>query len=249
MTRDEKLELARALTRRLLAEHGEQAIVAVGVHGALARGDDGDLQLAVVTADASVAVAERALRHRGVVVDVAAIPAAAYLDEAAVIGPAWPLAGDQYVHHLPLHDPTGFFHKLAHVHTTTVQETPAETFAAAAGYDLVQAISWVAKARTAQARGDPADAAAAVMQAALFAALALGLATRTSYLDPADALRSAAGLDAAPTGFREPYRTATAPGSDPATAVDAISAAVDALVAMARRDGIAVEADDLEAFL
>jgi predicted nucleotidyltransferase len=48
---DERLRLAADLTERLLGRHGA-GIVAVGVHGSVARGDDGeesDLDLAVVT--------------------------------------------------------------------------------------------------------------------------------------------------------------------------------------------------------
>src|SRR5919112_1805005 len=96
---DERLRLAADLTERLLDRH-KAGIVAVGVHGSVARGDDGeesDLDLAVVTAGLEAEVPDRYLRHRGTVVDVSAIGADAYLEEATQIGPAWPLAADQYL--------------------------------------------------------------------------------------------------------------------------------------------------------
>ena len=62
------------------------------------------------------------LRDPGLVVDLAAIGADAYLEEASSIGPAWPLAADQYVNHLAVHDPGGYFHKLKHVHEAAVEE-------------------------------------------------------------------------------------------------------------------------------
>ncbi|HEV8653008.1 MAG TPA: hypothetical protein VG276_27365 [Actinomycetes bacterium] len=252
MTHDEKLELARELSRRLLARHGEDAIVAIGLHGPLARGDDtGDagLDLAVITAGPEVAVPERSLQHRGIVVDLGAIWADAYLEEAGHIGPTWPLAADQYVHHLALHDPGGFFHKLRHVHQTALDGAADEVFAAAAGYDLVQLLSWEARARSAELHGDVPGALLAVKEAAVLCALVVGLATRTSYRDAANAIRSAALAEAAPAGFADPYRRLLSPATDPASAVIALGRAAAALTAFARREGIPFEAEDLDTFL
>jgi len=249
---DAKLELGRELTRRLIARHGEGAIVAVGVHGPVARGDDtdgSDLRLAVITAGPDVEVGDRLLRHRGTVVDLGAIWADAYLEEAGHIGPTWPLAADQYLHHLALHDPTGFFHKLRHVHETAVSSAAEEAFAAAAGYDLVQLISWEGTARTAELHGDVPGALLAVKEAAVLCALVVGLATRTAYRDAAHAVRSVALTEAAPPGFADPYRRLLSPATDPAGAVIALGRAVEALTAFARREGIPFEADDLDVFL
>ena len=44
----------------------------------------------MVTTGPEVQVPDRYLRHRGTVVDVGAIGADAYLEEASYIGPAWP---------------------------------------------------------------------------------------------------------------------------------------------------------------
>ncbi len=252
MTHDEKVELARELTRRLLVRHGEDAIVAVGLHGPVARGDDtGDagLDVAVITAGPQVVVPERSLRHRGTVVDLGAIWADAYLEEAGQVGPAWPLAADQYVHHLALHDPDGFFHKLRHVHQTAVDTAPDEVFAAAAGYDLVQLIAWEARARSAELHGDVPGALLAVKEAAVLCALVIGLATRTSYHDAAHAVRAAALAGAAPPGFAEPYRRLLSPATDPASAVIALGRVVAALTAFAYREGIPFETEDLDVFL
>jgi hypothetical protein len=110
MTHEDRLALGRELTARLLDRHGTDALLAVGLHGSVVHGDERDepdLDLAVVTAGPEVEVADRALRHRGVVVELGVITAEAYLHEAAQIGPTWPLAADQYVNHLPVHDPGG----------------------------------------------------------------------------------------------------------------------------------------------
>src|ERR671931_2091837 len=231
MTQQERLGLARELTGRLLARHGEGALVAVGVHGPAARGEDGDgcdLDLAVVTAGAEVAVPDRLLLYRGTVVDLAPIPADAYLEEAGQVGPAWPLAADQYLHQLALHDPGDFFHKLRHVHEAAVEQAGDEAFLAAAGYDLVQLLSWEARARGAELHSDLPGAMLAVREAALLAALVVGLATRTAYRDAAHALTAAAFATDAPPGFAEPYRRLLSPGTEPPGAVISLGRAADA---------------------
>jgi len=248
---DERLRLAADLTEGLLARHGP-GIVAVGVHGAVARGEDGeeaDLDLAVVTAGPEVEVAERYLRYRDTVVDLSAIGADAYLEEASSIGPAWPLAADQFVNQLAVHDPGGYFHKLRHTHEAAVEEAGAETFAAAAGFDLVQLLSWEARARAAELAGDLLTTAVALKEAAVLAALVVGLHTRTAYRGTAHALAATAATDAAGPGFGPAYRRLLDPTAEPATQVLALGRVRDALLALADRAAIPYRADDLAAFL
>jgi Nucleotidyltransferase domain len=249
---DERVRLAGELTGRLLDRHGPAAIVAVGVHGSVARGDDGeesDLDLAVVTAGPEVAVPDRSLRHRGTVVDLGAIPADAYLEEASQIGPAWPLAADQYVNHLAVHDPGGFFHKLKHVHEAAVEEAGPEVFAAAAGFDLVRLLSWEATARAAELAGDVTTTLVAVKEAAVLAALVVGLHTRTAYRNLGHALHATAATEAAGPGFAEAYRRLLDPTAEPAVQVLALGRARDALLELAAREAIPYEAADLDAFI
>jgi kanamycin nucleotidyltransferase len=248
---DERLRLAADLTERLL-DHHRAAIVAVGVYGSVARGDDGDesdLDLAVVTVGPEAEVPDRYLRHRGVVVGLSAIAADAYLEEAGHIGPAWPLAADQYVNHLAVHDPGGYFHKLQHVHQAAVEEAGAEVFAAAAGIDLVQLLSWDATARAAELAGDLLTTQVAVKEAAVLAALVIGLHTRTAYRNTSHALHATAATGIAGPGFAEAYRRLLDPTAEPAVQVLALGRARDALVALADRAAIPYQAADLDAFL
>jgi len=252
VTHDERVELARELTAVLLRRHGTDAIVAVGVHGSVARGDDGDesdLDLAVITARPEVEVPDRFLRHRGTVVDLGAITADAYLEEAGHIGPAWPLAADQYVNHLALHDPGEFFHKLRHVHEAAVEQSPPEAFRAAAGYDLVQLVSWEGKARDAELAGDLAVASLAIKEAAVLAMLVVGLHTRTAYRNLAHAVRATAVTEAAGPGFPAAYRRLLDPTVEPAGQVLALGRVLAALLDLAGREGIPYETDDLDGFL
>jgi Nucleotidyltransferase domain len=250
---DERLRLAADLTERLLDRHGA-AIVAVGVHGSVARGDDGeesDLDLAVVTAGPEAAVPDRSLYlpGQGTVVDLGAIDADAYLEEASSIGPAWPLAADQYVNHLAIHDPGGYFHKLKHVHEAAVEEAGPEAFAAAAGFDLVRLLSWEATARAAELAGDLLTTQVAVKEAAVLAALVVGLTTRTAYRNTSHALNATAATGVAGPAFAAAFRRLLDPTADPAVQVLALGRARDALTALADREGIPYRASGLDAFV
>jgi hypothetical protein len=245
-------DLAHELTGRLLARHGQAAILAVGLHGAAARGeerDDADLHVAVITTGQEVEIPARMLRHRGVVIDLGAISAEDYLDEAGHIGPLWPLAADQYLHHLPLHDPNGFFDKLRQAHEAAVASSPPETFLAAAGYDLAELASWEARARADELSGELPGALLAVKEAAVLAALVIGLVRRTPYRDAGHALRVTATVSGLPAGFTEQYRRLLSPTIDPASAVLALGRVLDALEALGRQEGIPFEAESLDDFL
>ena len=252
MDHDERVRLAGELADLLLERHGPAAIAAVGVHGSVARGEDteeSDLDLAVVTAGPGVEVPDRYLRYRGTAVALGAIAADAYLEEASAIGPAWPLAADQYVNHLAIHDPGGFFHKLKHVHQAAVEEAGPEVFAAAAGLDLVQLLSWEGKARAAELAGDLLTTQLAVKEAAVLAALVVGLLTRTAYRNTAHALHATAATEAAGPAFAEAYRRLLDPTAEPAVQVLALGRVRDALVALAERQAVPYQADGLAAFL
>jgi predicted nucleotidyltransferase len=249
---DERVRLAGELAGLLLEHHGPAAVTAVGVHGPVARGEDteeADLDLAVVTAGPEVQVPDRYLRYRGTVVDLGAIPADAYLEEASAIGPAWPLAADQYVNQLAVHDPGGFFHKLKHVHEAAVEEAGPEVFAAAAGLDLVQLLSWEARARAAELAGDLLTTQVAVKEAAVLAALVVGLLTRTAWPSTGHALHATAATEAAGPAFAETYRRLLDPTVEPALQVLALGRVRDALCALADREQVPYQAGGLAAFL
>jgi hypothetical protein len=253
-------DAARDLAERLLVAHGQQAILAVGLHGPGARRDGHgghgagereatDLEVSVVTTGEEVDIPARALRYRGLVIDVVAIPADVYLDEAGEVGPLWPLAADQYLHHLPLYDPTDFFKKLRDRHQEAVAATPADTFLAAAGYDLAQMAAWEARARADELAGDLPGALLAVKEAALLAALVIGLIRRIAYRDAGHALKTVATLEDLPEGFTDQYRRLLAPTIDPASAVLALGRVLSSLEWLARAEGIPFEADDLGDFV
>jgi hypothetical protein len=249
MRNDELLALAKDLAARLLGKHGEAGILAVGVHGPAARGEDASgLDLAVVTTGPEMEAPERLLRHRGVVVDLGVITAEDYLAEAALIGPAWPLAADQYRAMMPVYDPSGFFGKLRAAHEEAMAGAPEGAFLAAAGWNLAQALAQQARAELAEAEGDQAAALFAVREGALLAALTLGLLGRAAYRDVGHAIASASAAPM-PPGFAETFRLAVDPDSDAHLAVAALGEALAALIELARRDGVPFEAAELDDFL
>jgi hypothetical protein len=251
------IDVARELAERLLVAHGQEAVLAVGLHGDGARrGGHGtaeagatDLEVSVITTGEEAQVPARALRYQGLVIDVVAIPADAYLDEAAEIGPLWPLAADQYLNHQPLYDPTDFFGKLRGAHQEAIASSPPQAFLTAAGYDLAQLAAWEARARADELSGDLAGALLAVKEGAMLAALVVGLIRRTPYRDAGDALKAAATMTDLPEGFTEQYRRLLAPTIDPASAVLALGRVLAALERLGRQEGIPFEAADLDDFV
>lgn len=251
------IDVARELAERLLATHGQEAVLAIGLHGAGARRDGHgtveagatDLEVSVVTTGEEAQVPARTLRYQGLVIDVAAIPADAYLDEAAEIGPLWPLAADQYLHHQPLYDPTDFFGKLRDAHQEAIASSPPQAFLTAAGYDLAQLAAWEARARADELSGDLPGALLAVKEGAMLAALVVGLVRRTAYRDAGDALKTVATMTDLPDGFTEQYRRLLAPTIDPASAVLALGRVLAALERLAHQEGIPFEAAALDDFV
>jgi hypothetical protein len=251
------VDVARQLAERLLAVHGQEAVLAVGLHGAGTRRDGHgtaeagatDLEVSVVTTGEEAQVPARALRYQGLVIDVAAIPADVYLDEAAEIGPLWPLAADQYLHHQPLYDPTDFFGKLRGAHQEAIASSPPQAFLTAAGYNLAQLAAWEARARADELTGDLPGALLAVKEGAMLAALVVGLVRRTAYRDAGDALKTVATMTDLPDGFTEQYRRLLAPTIDPASAVLALGRVLVALERLAHQEGIPFEAATLDDFV
>jgi hypothetical protein len=251
------VDVARELAERLLAAHGQAAVLAIGLHGAGARRDGHgtvesgatDLEVSVITTSEEAPVPARALRYQGLVIDVAVIPADLYLDEAAQIGPLWPLAADQYLHHQPIYDPTDFFGKLRDAHQAAIASSPPQAFLTAAAFDLAQLAAWEARARADELSGDLPSALLAVKEGAMLAALVVGLVRRTAFRDAGDALKVVATMPDLPDGFTEQYRRLLAPTIDPASAVLALGRVLAALERLGHEQGIPFEAADLDDFV
>src|SRR4051812_2889393 len=74
------------------------AVLAVGVHGSLAHGDDeGEVRLVVVAFKPGIGPRPATRRINGITVDLVVIAADEYLHHARTLTTAWPLVANQYV--------------------------------------------------------------------------------------------------------------------------------------------------------
>src|SRR2546421_2947121 len=109
-----------AVRRRFSAD-----VVAIGVHGALAHGDDTedtDVDLVVVTQRPGDGPRPATRRIDGVVVDLGVITADQYLGHARTLSTDWPLAADQYLTTAATFDPDGWHELLRDTHLARLAE-------------------------------------------------------------------------------------------------------------------------------
>jgi hypothetical protein len=179
-------QVTDAARRRFPAE-----ILAVGVHGSMAHGDDtdtSDVDLVVVTYRPGAGPRPVTRRVDGVLVDLGVVGADEYLRHARTLTTSWPLAADRYVTTRAIHDPSGWLDQLRDVHLGRLAEARPAEFAALAREAWCRAAS--AHARASRLAGwYETDAALVVLAAArLAAATVVGLLTRTYFRNGADAV-------------------------------------------------------------
>jgi len=179
--------IAEAVCRRYAP-----AVMAVGVHGSLAHGDDtehSDVDLVVVTYQDSTGPRPGSRRIDGIVVDLGVIGAEEYLAHARTLSTSWPLAADQYLTTTPIHDPTGWHRRLRDVHLARLAEAGGGEFATLAREAWCEAKSLHDKARRLAEWYDMDGALLMLAQARIAAAVVQGLLQRTYFRGAADAVR------------------------------------------------------------
>jgi hypothetical protein len=190
--------VADQITHALRERYGRY-LQAVGVHGALAHGDDTEaspVDLIVVTRSAGAGPPPGTRRIEGVIVDLGVIAAGEYLRHAVTLTTSWPLTADQYITARGLHDPDAWLPRLRDTHLTRLAAADPGEFAALAREAWCRAARAQASARR-LVEWHEMDAALVVLaEARLAVALVEGLLTRTYFRDSADAVRST-GLAAA----------------------------------------------------
>jgi len=166
-------------------------VQAIGVHGALAHGDDvdgSDVNLIVVTSSPGTGPPSGSRRVDGTIVDLGVISGEEYLEYARTLTTAWPLTADRYVKTRALHDPDGWHDRLRDTHLTRLAEAPAEEFAGLAREVWCQAQATYAGAIRLAGAAEPAGALLALGEARLAGAVVDGLLTRTYFRDRTDAI-------------------------------------------------------------
>jgi hypothetical protein len=177
-----------------LRERYAGALQAIGVHGAVAHGDDtdvSDVEMVAVTRRAHVGPSPVTRRVGGVIVDLAVITADEYLRHARTLTTSWPLVADQYLTTKPLHDPDGWLPRLRDAHLTRLAQADGQLFASLAREAWCRATIAHGRARR-MAEWYETDAAMVVLaEARLAVAVVDGLLTRTYFRNSADAVRRA----------------------------------------------------------
>ncbi|HEY7224351.1 MAG TPA: nucleotidyltransferase domain-containing protein [Micromonosporaceae bacterium] len=185
--------LAHRISETLRERYGAY-LQAVGVHGALAHGDDTDVsevEVVAVMRRTAMGPAPTTRRVDGVIVDLSVITAEDYLRHARTLTTSWPLVADQYLTTRPLHDPDDWLSRLRDVHLTRLAQADGQVFATLAREAWCRASIAHGRARR-MAEWYETDAAVVVLaEARLAVAVVDGLLTRTYFRNSADAVRRA----------------------------------------------------------
>jgi hypothetical protein len=180
-------------------------VIAVGVHGSVAHGDDSDasdVDLLVVTYRRRAGPRPVRRRVDGTMVDLTVVSADDRLRQARTLSSSWPLTADSFVTTRGLHDPQDWLKELRDTHLGRLAEARPPEFTApardawcraSAAYDrVVRLAAWY-----------DTDAALLLLgQARLHAAVVVGLLSRTYFRNGADAVKRTgmAGADMAELG-------------------------------------------------
>jgi hypothetical protein len=178
-------QITDAVRRRFSAD-----VLAVGVHGGLAHGDqdgDADVNLVVVTYAAGTGPRPATRRVDGRVAEVVVIGAEEYLRHARTLTTEWPLAADRYVTTRATYDPDDWYVRLRDAHLARLAEAGAAEFAALAREAWYHAHQAVARARVLAGRYETDAALVSLCDARVGASIVEGLLTRTYFRDGADA--------------------------------------------------------------
>ncbi len=165
---------------------------AVGVHGALAHGDDtdaSDVDIVVVTKRPQTGPRPGTRRIDGVIVDVGVISADEYLRHARTLTTSWPITADQYMTTKPLHDPDAWLARLRDTHIARLAEAEGHVFAALAREAWCRAKSAQWRAQRMAEWFETESAMQVLADARLGVALVDGLLTRTYFRDRVDAVK------------------------------------------------------------
>src|SRR2546421_10683667 len=170
-----------AVRRRFSAD-----VVAIGVHGALAHGDDTedtDIDLVVVTQRPGDGPRPATRRIDGVVVDLGVITADQSLGHARPLSTGWPLAADQYLTTAATFDPDGWHELLRDTHLARLAEAAPGEFTALAREAWYGAYSAQSRARRLAGWHETDAGLVALSAARAGAALVDGRRTRAHFRD------------------------------------------------------------------
>ena len=227
---EDLLAVARDITTMLLEKYGDE-IVAVGLHGSVARGnvhEGSDIDFSVVTRNKD-SVPEHELRVGNVLVSLGTGSRDEYLEAATRITYHWSIAGGEFLDFLALRDPDGFFDELRETWVKAMAGKSEMDFLLMARDNLFEAYEWAWKADRDLAERSDAETAISLNEGLIATALAIGLMTRTSWTSRGEAVAQAAEAGAGIDGFADSFRVAADPGADLRARLSAFHKALEAL--------------------
>ncbi|MFO7171818.1 MAG: kanamycin nucleotidyltransferase C-terminal domain-containing protein [Bacillota bacterium] len=240
MDRAQRLALAEAIARRCQEVWGER-LLALGLYGSLARGEDGpysDIEMyAVLRGEGEAFSYEWSAGPWKAEVDV--YTPDVLLARAARVDERWPLVAGVYCQVRPLYDPEGFFRRLRQ----TAAAIPPERFRQAVEETLVgELYELIGKARNARVRGEESYLPELAVKTAHQGAMVLGLHHRRWYTAGSRVLPEALALPDRPPGF-DPLARMVMAGR--LSSPDAVTAALEGFWAgvteWARRHGYRID--------
>jgi hypothetical protein len=193
-------QIADATRRRFPA-----GVLAIGVHGSLAHGDDSDtsdVDLVVVTYKPGTGPLPVSRRVDGILVDLGVIGADQYLQHARTLSTSWPIAADRYVTTKPIYDPDAWLERLRDTHLGRLADARPVEFTTLAREAWCRAASAHARATRLAQWYETDTAMLMIGEARLSAAMVVGLLTRTYFRNSADAVKRTgmAGVDMSELG-------------------------------------------------
>ncbi len=199
MTHHVRLALAHEIADRVRARYGD-AVMAIGIYGSLARGDDGPYS------DIEMLCVLRAISQRQIV-EWSAGPWKAEVDlyseeellrKAEMVDGRWPLTHGAFRHILPLHDPQVI---LARVRSATYAAADSAFRAAIEELLVCNLYEFIGKVRNDAASGWTGALAMRAVEIVRDTAYAIALSQRHTYTSSAKLLAEALDLPDQPAGF------------------------------------------------
>jgi kanamycin nucleotidyltransferase len=192
------MALAQRVMQRAFALYG-QDVLAVGVYGSTARGDDGpysDLEMMVIVREGDGHTHEWTTGPWKAEVNIRTLADA--LESAAYMDDDWPLAQGEFVHVLPLYDSAGVFPRLRQ----RVFDHSDDAFGALMyGVIVGDILELVGKWRNMQVRGAFTGLPALVVKLAQHTAWLIGIANHRLYSTSANMFAEALEMANRPAGF------------------------------------------------
>jgi predicted nucleotidyltransferase len=171
--------------------HFPTDVLAIGVHGSLAHGDDtdsSDVDLVVVTSQTGTGLHPVSRRINGILVDLSVISAGEHLQHARTLSTSWPLTADRHLSTKPVYDPHGWLNHIRDAHLGRLADAREAEFTALAREAWCQGADAHARATRLAARRETEGALLMLAEARIAAASVVGLLTRTYFRNAADAV-------------------------------------------------------------